>query len=94
MGGCGLFAGDGRCRRGETEYLVGLGREAGVAENLCVQVGAVDGPVDFEYPDQAEVDLLFDVVDEHEKVFALLRVCGLNGGDGDDCTVVFHDDSR
>ena len=52
------------------------------------------GPVDFEYPDQAEVDLLFDIVDEHEKVFALLRVCGLNGGDGDDCTVVFHDDSR
>ena len=89
-----MFAGNGRCRRGEAEYLVSLGREAGVSEDLGVEVGAVDGPIDFEYPDEAKVDLLFDVVDEHKEVFALLRVCSLDGGDSDDGAVVFHDDGR
>ena len=76
----------------KSEDSMGLGEETRVAEDLGVEVSAVYGAVDLEYFDEADGDLFFDVIDEHNKVFALLGVCGFQCCDGYDSAVVFHDE--
>ena len=78
----------------EPQYTVCFGHEAGVAEYLGVEVRAVELSVDLENLDEAESDLLLDVIDEHDEVLTLLGVGSLYGGDGDYGAVIFHDQSR
>ena len=77
----------------EAQYTVGFGYEARVAEYLGVEVRAVELAVDLEDLDEAECDLLLDIVDEHNEVLTLFGVGSLYGGDGDYGTVIFHDQS-
>ena len=77
----------------EAQYTVGFGYEARVAEYLGVEVRAVELAVDLEDLDEAECDLLLDIVDEHNEVLTLLGVGSLYGGYGNYGTVIFHDQS-
>ena len=42
--------------------------------------------------DLTQGDLLFNIVKDHEKVFALLRIIGICVGHSDNSTIIFHND--
>ena len=59
-----------------------------------MQVGIVKFPEeDLAGFDLAEGDLLLDVIEDHQEVFAFLGVSRIVVGHCDDGTVVLHDDS-
>ena len=50
----------------------------------------VELPVDLACLDLSQCDLLFNVIEDHQEVFALLRVSGVAVGRGNNCAVVLH----
>ena len=62
------------------------------AEWLGVHVRIVALPIDLARLDLSQCDLLLDIIEYHQEVFALLRVSGVDVGHGDSCAVVLHVD--
>ena len=71
---------------------MGHGGVTGTAEELDMKVRIVKFAVDLAGLDLSEVNLLLDVIDDHQEMFAFLGMCAFIIGDGDDCAVVFHND--
>ena len=57
-----------------------------------MHIGRVQFSVDLARFDLAEVDLFFDVVDDHQEMFAFLGVSAIIIRHSDDSAIVFHDD--
>ena len=82
-------------RRGRewlTEYPVGHGCVTGAAERLGVEIRVVELAVDLSDLYLSKGNLLLDIVDDHQEMFAFLGKCTFIIGDGDDRAVVFHND--
>jgi hypothetical protein len=69
---------------------MGHGGVAGAVKGFGVEIGVVECAVYFAGLDLPEGDLFFDIVDDHQKVFAFLCMGAVFIGDGDDCAVVFR----
>ena len=85
-GGLGVHRG----REGLTEYTMGHGCVTGAAERLGVEVRIVECAIDLAGLDLSKGNSLFDVIDDHQKMFAFLGMCTVIIGDSYDCTVFFH----
>ncbi len=57
-----------------------------------MKVGIVEFAVYFTGLDLAKGDLFFDIVDDHQEMFAFLGMSTVLVGDGDNGAVVFHHD--
>ena len=68
------------------------GSIAGAAKGLSMEVGIVEFAVYFTGLDLATGDLFFDIVDDHQEMFAFLGMGTVLVGDGDNGAVVFHHD--
>ena len=68
------------------------GSVAWAAQGLCVEIGIVEFAVYFAGLNLAKGDLLFDIIDDHQKMLAFLGVGAVLAGDGDNGAVVFHYD--
>ena len=82
-------------RRGRewlTEYPVGHGCVTGAAERLGVEIRVVELAVDLSGLYLSKGNLLLDIIDDHQEMFAFLGKCTFVIGDGDDRAVVFHND--
>ena len=74
------------------EDAMGHGGVAGAAKGFGVEIGVVEFAVNFAGLDLAEGDLFFDIVDDHQEMFAFLGMSTVLVGDGDNGAVVFHHD--
>ena len=66
--------------------------ESGGAKGLGMEVRIVEFPVDLASFNLAEGDLLLDIIDNHEKVFAFLGISGVVIRHSDDRAIVLHND--
>ncbi len=71
---------------------MGHGSVARTAEGLRMKVGVIEFAVYFTGLDLAKGDFFFDMVDDHQEMFAFLGMGTVLVGDGDNGAVVFHHD--
>ena len=64
--------------------------KGGGAKGLGVEVRVVEFPVDLASFNLTEGDLLLDIIDDHEKMFAFLCVSGVVIRHSDDRAIVLH----
>ena len=75
------------------EDTMGHVDEGRCPQGLRVHVCRVELSVDLAGFDLAKVNLCFDVVNDHQEMFAFLGVAGVVVRHSDDSAIVFHDDS-
>lgn len=90
------FGGDERCGVGGfgglAEYFVGHLRECRAAQGFGVEVSIIEFAVDFPGLNLTDGDLLFDVVEDHQEMFAFLGIGCVIVGHGDYSAVILHND--